>query len=249
MNSSLTNADIPTWFTTIATLSLILAVACASWVALDVVRRPQHMGVMNVVWPVVMLFGSVGWLAFYLRFARARLPAQDRGQRHGHPEHDPSPGRTGRFVSTATGTNHCGAGCTLGDVTADALLALLPLLAPVTLFQDKIYAGWVVGTVLAFAFGMVFQYFAIAPMRGLSLVPGLLAALKADAASIAAWQVGMIGFMAIVQLAVLPHWLGGHAPPSTPAYWFLMQLAMIIGFVCSYPVNAWLTRRGIKEAM
>ncbi|MDN5686279.1 MAG: DUF4396 domain-containing protein [Brachybacterium sp.] len=265
MSTSLTTADIPTWFTAIAVLSLALAIVCAGWVALDVVRRPQHMGVMNVVWPVVMLFGSVAWLAFYLRFGRARASAQRRGREHdgdeahdgyeahdgheGHEGHEAPPSRTERMVSTATGTNHCGAGCTLGDVTADAVLVLLPLLVPAALFPHEIYAGWILGTVFAFAFGVVFQYFAIAPMRGLPLVPGLLAALKADAASIAAWQVGMIGFMAIVQLAVLPHWLGGHAPPSTAAYWFLMQCAMVLGFACSYPVNAWLERQGIKESM
>ncbi|WP_157697063.1 DUF4396 domain-containing protein [Brachybacterium avium] len=135
------------------------------------------------------------------------------------------------------------------DHAADVLMALLPALVPVALLRHEVYGGWVVGTVLAFVFGVVLQYFAIAPMRQLGLVQGLLAALKADVASIAAWQVGMIGFMAIVQLAVLPHWLDGHAPPSTPAYWFFMQIAMVFGFLCSYPVNAWLIRRGVKEPM
>ncbi|ATG51213.1 hypothetical protein CFK38_06495 [Brachybacterium vulturis] len=245
MSTPLTNADIPTWVTGIAIVSLALAIMCAGWVAVDVVRRPQQMGVMNVVWPVVMLFGSVAWLAFYLRFAR-----EGSSPRASEQEHEgQGRGRAARIVSTATGTNHCGAGCTLGDLAADVLMALFPALVPVALLHHEVYGGWIVGTVLAFAFGVVLQYFAIAPMRQLGLAQGLLAALKADAASIAAWQVGMIGFMAIVQLAVLPLWLGGHAPPSTPAYWFFMQIAMVIGFLCSYPVNAWLIRRGVKEPM
>jgi len=28
-----------------------------------------------------------------------------------------------------------------------------------------------------------------------------------------------------------------------------MQLAMIVGYGCSYPVNWWLVRRGIKSGM
>jgi hypothetical protein len=40
-----------------------------------------------------------------------------------------------------------------------------------------------------------------------------------------------------------------HLHPDQPAYWFLMQIGMAAGFVTSYPVNAWLIRRGIKEAM
>ncbi len=35
----------------------------------------------------------------------------------------------------------------------------------------------------------------------------------------------------------------------TLAYWFLMQLGMILGFLTAYPVNVWLIRRGVKEAM
>ncbi|HWC81729.1 MAG TPA: DUF4396 domain-containing protein [Pseudonocardiaceae bacterium] len=32
-------------------------------------------------------------------------------------------------------------------------------------------------------------------------------------------------------------------------YWFLMQIGMIAGFFTAWPVNVWLIRRGIKEAM
>jgi hypothetical protein len=32
-------------------------------------------------------------------------------------------------------------------------------------------------------------------------------------------------------------------------YWFGMQIAMIIGFGTAWPVNRWLIRRGVKEAM
>jgi hypothetical protein len=49
----------------------------------------------------------------------------------------------------------------------------------------------------AYAFGIVFQYFTISPMRGLSFRQGLIAAIKADTPSLTAWQLGMYGFMAI----------------------------------------------------
>jgi hypothetical protein len=35
--------------------------------------------------------------------------------------------------------------------------------------------------------------------------------------------------------------------PDHAAYWFLMQIEMILGFITVYPVNVWLIRRGIKE--
>jgi hypothetical protein len=34
-----------------------------------------------------------------------------------------------------------------------------------------------------------------------------------------------------------------------PVYWFLVQIGMIAGFFTSWPVNTWLIRAGIKEAM
>jgi hypothetical protein len=47
-----------------------------------------------------------------------------------------------------------------------------------------------------------------------------------------------------------PHLYFGHELPKTsPVYWFMMQLAMLAGFLTSYPVNWWLVRKGIKEAM
>ena len=38
------------------------------------------------------------------------------------------------------------------------------------LFGARIFAGWVLDFILAFAMGIVFQYFAIVPMRGLRLL-------------------------------------------------------------------------------
>ncbi len=59
----------------------------------------------------------------------------------------------------------------------------------------------------------------------------------------------MYGVMALLQFAVLPAVLGGRLAVTTPEFWVAMQLAMVAGFVCSYPVNALLVRWGLKEAM
>jgi len=40
-----------------------------------------------------------------------------------------------------------------------------------------------------------------------------------------------------------------HLPADTAAFWFLMQVGMLTGFVTTYPVNWWLIRRGIKGIM
>ncbi|MBD8078267.1 DUF4396 domain-containing protein [Cellulosimicrobium arenosum] len=223
----------------LATVSLVVAGLCALWVAVDVVRRPPRMRVMAVVWPLTMLFGSVVWLWFYLRWARTGRADDDADRPH--------------WVSVVTSTSHCGAGCTLGDVVGEGLVLAVPGLATVAgygwLFADEMYARWVVDLVLAFGFGIVLQYLAIAPMRGLSLRRGLAEAVTADTVSILSWQLGMYAAMALAQLVVLPAAFGGPAPVLSVEFWWIMQLAMLTGFATSYPANVWLVRRGVKEAM
>jgi Domain of unknown function (DUF4396) len=101
----------------------------------------------------------------------------------------------------------------------------------------------------AYAFGIVFQYFTIAPMRGLSLGQGILAAVKADTLSLTAWQVGMYGFMAFAYFGIFRAALGVRLPTDTVEFWFMMQIAMLFGFLTAYPVNWLLIRTGLKERM
>ncbi len=98
---------------------------------------------------------------------------------------------------------------------------------------------------LALTFGIAFQYFAIAPMRGLRWRQGLVEAAKADFLSLTSFEVGLLGWMALTQFVFFP----GHLRPDHAAYWFLMQLGMIVGFFTAWPVNVWLVSKGIKEAM
>ncbi|MBE7217337.1 MAG: DUF4396 domain-containing protein [Caulobacteraceae bacterium] len=240
-----------------ASASLALALACAAFIAVDEVRRPQRMWIMNLVWPLTALFGSVIWLAFYLAWGRGltrdqarRMQAEADATGRSMDDLMPQPPFP---VAVATGASHCGAGCALGDLVAEWLAFLAPAVALAfgwrTLFADKMFAVWGLDFLLAFGLGIAFQYYTIAPMRGLSPGKGLIAALKADFFSITAWQVGMYGFMAFAQLVWLPRAFGGRAEVDTPVFWMVMQVAMLCGFATSYPVNWLLIRLGLKERM
>ena len=61
--------------------------------------------------------------------------------------------------------SHCGAGCSLGDVISEFAVYWLGL----AIAGLAIGAEYVGDYVFALAFGINFQYFAIAPMRGLGL--------------------------------------------------------------------------------
>jgi hypothetical protein len=241
----------PYWFHLVSVAALLLGGAYLLTVAVDVVRHPQHMAIMNVVWPVTALFGTVFTVAAYHRYGRASThEAMQRAKDAGCPmpaERQPFPAIVGK------GTLHCGAGCMVGDLLAEWLAFAAPVVAVWFgwrwLFEDRMYAVWALDFVFAFALGIVFQYFAIVPMRGLSPKDGIVAALKADALSLASWQVGMYGFMAFAQLAWFPRAFGLRAAVDTPEFWFAMQIAMIAGFFTAYPVNWWLIRSGVKERM
>jgi hypothetical protein len=140
------------------------------------------------------------------------------------------------------GVSHCGAGCTLGDIIAEFTVFFLAL----TVAGETLFAEYVGDYVLAVVLGLAFQYFAIAPMRGLGLRKGILAAAKADILSLTAFEVGLFGWMALASFVFFP---APHLHPDSAVYWFMMQVGMCLGFLTAYPVNSWLIRRGIKEAM
>lgn len=226
----------PEWLTIIAWVSIALALLTAAAILYDIYGRGyrQKMGVMEAVWPITALyFGPLGWWG-YRRWGRLSSPryTEKTGQKADY----------GEAVSTAVGVSHCGGGCTLGDLIGEWIVfaagwMLLGLALPVEYIADF---------VLAFALGIAFQYFAIAPMRGLGLRDGILAALKADTLSLASFEIGLFGWMALMQLVLFTD---PHLKPDHAAYWLLMQIGMILGFITAYPVNVWLIRRGIKEAM
>ncbi|BBC72459.1 conserved hypothetical protein [Altererythrobacter sp. B11] len=234
--------DFPAWLHWLAILSLAIGGLCALWIVDDVRRHPQKMAIMNVVWPLTALFGSVLWLWFYLSWGRLKGAGIEGWE--GEPPF---------WIAVAKGASHCGGGCTLGDIIAEWAAFAMPALAVWfgwhTLFAEKLFAVWVLDYLVAFLLGVIFQYFTIKPMRDLSVGQGIWQAVKADAASITSWQVGMYGLMALIQFAWFRPAYGGLAEVSTPEFWFAMQLAMLAGFCTAFPVNWWLVRAGLKERM
>ena len=213
----------PEWLQVLAIVSLLTAGCCSGAIVFDILRgNRQKMWIMDVVWPVTALWsGPIGLWAYY-RFGNA-------GKEKPYPQ------------VVAVAATHCGAGCTLGDIIAE----WIHFFAPLTIAGVAIFGAWAIDFAFAFALGIAFQYFTIAPMRNLSLGEGLVQALKADTLSLTAWQVGMYGWMAIVRFAIF----GKDIPKTNPSFWFLMQIGMFAGFLTSYPVNWWLVKKGVKERM
>ncbi|MBI1261232.1 MAG: DUF4396 domain-containing protein [Rhizobiales bacterium] len=239
---------IPDWLHILSIAFLLLGLLCAVIIAVDEYRQPQHMWIMNLVWPVTALFGSVLWLWAYFRYGRLATHYRKAGVAE-----DGDEALASFAVMVGKAASHCGSGCTLGDICAEWLAFTVPAVAIwfgwQSLFAEKVFAVWILDFIFAYGFGIFFQYFTIAPMRGLGFRAGLLAAVKADTLSLIAWQVGMYGFMAIAYFAIFPVQFGVELKTNSPEFWFAMQIAMLCGFVTSYPVNWWLLKVGIKEKM
>ena len=243
---------IPHWLHLVSIFALVLGFAAAGVIMIDEVRHPQHMWIMNVVWPIVALFGTMLTIWAYFRYGRLATKEAAMNAKSGGRE--PSGKSVTLFpVMVGKATLHCGSGCTLGDICAEWLAFAFPAIAVWFgwhwFFSEKMFAVWVLDFIFAFAIGIAFQYFTIVPMRHLKLAAGVRAALKADALSLMAWQIGMYGFMAFASLYVFRHVLGVRLEVDSVEFWFMMQIAMLCGFLTSYPVNWWLLRSGIKEMM
>jgi hypothetical protein len=228
-----------TWLTALAWAALAVAFASATVITADIVMRGyrQKMTIMNWVWPVTGLYFGPVALWGYWKFGR---PAS--GKWLTERRRDSPPAKPG-WATTAVGVSHCGAGCTLGDIIAEFTIFALGL----SIAGQTVFAEYVGDYALAIALGLAFQYWAIVPMRGLSFRKGIVAAAKADLLSLSAFEVGLFGWMALTAFVFFP--APDHIHPASPVYWFLMQVGMVIGFFTAWPVNSWLIRRGIKEAM
>jgi hypothetical protein len=214
---------VPVWLNGLAVVSLAVAGVCAIIVLVDVLRHPQQMPIMNWVWPITALYGGPLALWMYARLGR------------------PSSRERPFYYRVAVSASHCGAGCVLGDIIAEFAIFFTGF----TIFGSVLATEYIGDYTLAYTFGIAFQFFAIVPMRHLALIPGMQAAIKADTLSLTAFEVGLFGWMA------LSYFVFFHPPlrPSQPAFWFMMQIGMILGYLTSYPANWLLIRTGIKESM
>lgn len=219
----------------IALVSILIAFLSSIIILIDILSgRKQPMTIMNYVWTITGLYA--GPLALLAYFKLGRAPKKSNHHQM-QMQHSQKP----FWQSVVLGALHCGSGCTVGDLLSESFL----LLVPVTIFGSALAGRWAIDYVFAFVIGIIFQYYAIKPMKKLSSGGALKAALKADALSLTSWQIGMYGWMAISIFLIFHHSL----EPDNLLFWFMMQIAMLLGFCTAYPVNWLLIKKGIKEAM
>ena len=224
-----------------AIISLILAGLSALVIVYDIsiAGNRQKMGIMEVVWPVTALyFGPFGIWAYW---AMGRQATKESSQSREHGSQGMQHKEKPFWQTVAVAVTHCGGGCTLGDIIAEWTIFLLAIeIAGMAIWPELIGDYF-----LAYVLGIIFQYFAIAPMRDLSVGQGIIAAIKADTLSLTAFEVGLFGWMLLMRFV----FFNPPLHPDEASYWFMMQIGMVLGYFTAYPMNWWLVRKGIKEAM
>ena len=221
-------------------MALGLGFASALVIVADVVvlGNWQHMAIMDLAFPLTALY--LGPIALWAYFARGRRMSRKRMHMHmaGMEE-----GPRDSLWQVSLSDSHCGAGCALGDVAGEWIVWATAWMIGSTAALGPEY---ILDLPLAWIFGILFQYFVIAPLRGqVGRLAPLGDAIKSDTLSVLSFEVGLFGWMAVAEYAI---W---KSPPpiDSSSHWFLMQIGMMLGFVTSWPVNRWLLRKGVKEPM
>ena len=142
----------PSWLTELAIVHLVLSGVSALIVAGDILAwHRQKMAVMNFVWPITALWaGPLGLLVYW-------IIGRQTGDQHRE-------GEKPFWQSVLVGDGHCGAGCTVGDFAGEWFVYL----TGITIAGSVLWADYLLDFLLAYVVGIVFQYYSIAPMRGLS---------------------------------------------------------------------------------
>src|SRR5580693_3582749 len=222
------------WLIITPWVAVILGLLTALAIAFDITAHPPQMKIMNAVWPITGLYLPIlGWF-LYIDMTR-RTPMNMSMDMHAAQG-----GGRPFWKSVFVSTTHCAAGCVIGDIIG----APIVFWAGWTLFGERLYAEFLVLFVLAYIFGIAFQYLPIRAMRRISRRLAFLEAIKADTLALTAFEIGLFAWMALVYFQFVPR-----SELTSPTYWFMMQIGMVLGFIASFPANWYLVRAGVKPGM
>lgn len=154
---------------------------------------------------------------------------------------EPLTGLHERYIATRWrqvlgSTMHCVAGDGVG-ILAGAVIA--------SIFHLSKVADISLEYALGFGFGWtIFQALFMRDMAGGSYKRALSSTFLPELLSMNFLMAGMVPVMTWA-MKIVP--MGHH--PSGPAFWFIMSMALLVGFITAYPMNWWLVSHHLKHGM
>ena len=204
-------------------LWFVLAALSLLFVAVDIRSTPAS---PVLKWRFILLTAYTGPVGAFLYVLGCR---------------EPLPGLHERYVATRWrqvlgSTMHCVAGDGVGILTGAVIASLFHLTRSTDVALEY---------VLGFGFGWtIFQALFMRSMAGGSYRVALASAFLPELLSMNLLMAGMVPVKTLA-MASTP----GSRDPSEPSFWFIMSMALMVGFITAYPMNWWLVSRHMKHGM
>ena len=204
-------------------LWFVLTAAALLFVAVDIRATPES---PVLKWGFVLLTAYTGVVGAFLYVLGCREPLPGLHERY----------VAARWRQTLGSTMHCVAGDGVG-IIAGAVLS--------SVFGIAGLAEVVVEYILGFAFGWtIFQALFMRDMAGGSYLRALRSTFVSELLSMNLLMAGMVP-----TVMALKSRIPSAADPTTPQFWFVMSMGLLVGFIVAYPMNWWLVAHHLKHGM
>jgi hypothetical protein len=204
-------------------LWFLLAAVSLLFVAIDIRSTPES-PVMK--WGFMLLTAYTGVVGAFLYVLGCREPLPGLHERY----------TAAQWRQTLGSTMHCVAGDGVGILAGAVLSSVLGITG---------IAEMVLEYVLGFAFGWtIFQALFMRDMAGGTYLRALTSTFMSELLSMNLLMAGMMPTMMILRRHV-----EAADNPLTPNFWFVMSMALLVGFIIAYPMNWWLVANHLKHGM
>src|SRR5882757_8287540 len=204
-------------------LWFLLAAVSLLFVAVDIRNTPES-PVMK--WGFVLLTAYTGVVGAFLYVLGCREPLPGTHEQY----------TAAQWRQTLGSTMHCVAGDGVGILAGAVLSSVLGITG---------IAEMILEYVLGFAFGWsIFQALFMRDMAGGSYLAALKSTFMAELLSMNLLMAGMMPTMMILRRHV-----EAADNPLAPNFWFVMSMALLVGFIIAYPMNWWLVANHLKHGM
>src|ERR1700747_3057914 len=202
----------------------VLTIPSFLFVVIDVWRTTPESPALK--WAFVILTAFTGPLGAFFYVLGCREPLRGNHEQY----------VAARWRQVLGSTMHCVAGDGIGIVVGAAIGGGLTL---------PFWPDFLLEYVLGFGFGWAFfQAFAMRDAAGGSYLKSLQMTFLPELLSMSLLMTGMVIASRFAMRSV-----EGSDDPTRPQFWFIMSIALIVGFVCAYPINWWLVANHMKHAM
>lgn len=204
-------------------LWFVLAALAVAFVAIDIRNTPES---PVLKWGFVLLTAYTGVIGAFLYVLGCREPLRGTHEKY----------TAARWRQTLGSTMHCVAGDGVGILVGAVLSSLLGLTGLIEVALEY---------VLGFGFGWtIFQALFMRDAAGGSYPVALKRTFIPELLSMNLLMAGMVPAAMTLRRHVD---LAGD--PGSARFWFVMSMALLIGFIVAYPMNWWLVANHLKHGM